>query len=337
MTDMYLVRKQIDSLTVGIFDDNREYPQTTSISGKQTSRHPCTVVIIPAYNEERFIGSVVLKIFKFADIVLVVDDGSSDATSEVAQAAGAMVVKQDHNTGKGSALNRGFLIARGLKPDIVVTIDADGQHIPEEISLVIEPVMQGLADIVVGSRYIEKKSLVPRHRIAGHWIFNRITSLASGVRVSDSQSGYRAFSPKALRSLSFQSEGFSVESEMQFIARQYGLRLVEVPITIRYEDPPKRSVIAHGLGVLNGILHLVGQYRPLLFFGIPGLSLIGFGFFWGVLVVNIYTRTLQLATGYALISVMLSIIGLVMLSTGFILHTIRGLLLRILGPRKDDC
>lgn len=288
------------------------------------------LVIIPAFNEERFIGSVILRTFKFADIVLVVDDGSTDATSEVAESAGAIVVKHPHNSGKGVALNTGFTKARELDPNVVITIDADGQHIPEEISLVVQPVLDGLADIVIGSRYIERKSQVPRHRIAGHWIFNRITSLASGVSASDSQSGYRAFSLKAVKAISFHSNGFSVESEMQFIARENELRLVEVPITIRYQDPPKRSVIAHGLSVLNGILHLVGQYRPLLFFGVTGLFLMGIGFAWGWWVMSIYSTKHQLATGYALISVLLSIIGLVLMSTGLILHSVRGLLIDML-------
>jgi glycosyltransferase involved in cell wall biosynthesis len=285
------------------------------------------LLLIPAYNEERFIGSVVLRSRKFASIVLVIDDGSTDATAEIARQAGAEVVHYEQNTGKGMALSTGFEYAMRYNPDVVVTIDADGQHRPEELPLIIQPILDGKADIVIGSRYLEKTSAVPRHRIWGHRFFNMVTSTASGVSTSDSQSGYRAFSPRALPVLVFHSNGFSVESEMQFIARQNGLNLFEVPITIRYTDPPKRSVMAHGLSVLNGVMRMVGQYRPLLFFALPGAILLAAGLIWGIMVVNIYTRTQTLAVGYAMVSVLLTIIGMLGLSTGIILHSVRGLIL----------
>jgi len=156
-----------------------------------------------------------------------------------------------------------------------------------------------------------------------------ITRWSSGTQSSDSQSGFRAFSRAAVELLSFQSNGFSVESEMQFLAREHGLRVMEVPITVRYDDEPKRPVWQHGLLVLNGILRLTGQYRPLLFFGLSGLILMVVGAAWGVWVVNIYGNTKTLAVGYALISVFLVIIGSISLSTGIILHSMRGLLLEL--------
>jgi glycosyltransferase involved in cell wall biosynthesis len=293
------------------------------------------VAVIPAYNEERFIGSVVLRARACVDAVIVVDDGSRDATAEIAERAGAIVVRHEANRGKGAALTTGFARARELEPAVVVTIDADGQHVAEEIPQVIEPVLRGEADLVIGSRYLDGQSEVPKHRVLGHWAFNLLTRQASGVSTTDSQSGFRAFSPRAIRSLSFHSRGFSVESEMQFLARDRKLRVAEVPITISYLDPPKRSVARHGLMVLNGLLRLVGQYRPLLFLGVPGLvGLLG-GLAWGLLVVSIYTETRTLAVGYALIAVMLGIGGMVALSTGVILHSVRGLLLDLLHPDAD--
>jgi glycosyltransferase involved in cell wall biosynthesis len=284
------------------------------------------LALIPAYNEERFIGSVVLKARNYAQTVLVVDDGSSDCTASVAVAAGALVVRHTANQGKGVALNTGLHLARDHSPDVVVMLDADGQHLPEELALVVAPVLSGKADVVIGSRYLEHTSQVPRHRIWGHWAFNALTRLASGTASTDSQSGYRAFSPAALEAISFRSNGFSVESEMQFIAHENGLRLVEVPITIQYTDKPKRPVIQHGLHVLNGVLKLTGQYRPLFSFGLPGLALFLAGLGWGVVVVDRFSRTHTLAVGYALICVLLSVVGLIMCSTAFTLHSIRGLL-----------
>lgn len=285
-----------------------------------------SVVVIPAYNEERFIGSVVLQARRRAADVIVVDDGSSDNTAAIAEAAGATVLRQSPNQGKGVALAAGFCEAAALDPDVVLTVDADGQHVVAEIDRVAGPVLRGEADIVIGSRYLENSSDVPGHRILGHRFFNFMTNQASGISVTDSQSGFRAFSPAALRAINFKSEGFSVESEMQFIANEHDLRIVEAPVTIHYRDKAKRPVIAHGLMVLNGLLRLMGQYRPLLFFGVPGLLLVAAGLGWGLWIVEIYRQKQQLAVGYALIAVLILLMGNMAITTGIILHSIRALL-----------
>jgi glycosyltransferase involved in cell wall biosynthesis len=287
---------------------------------------PRLVAVVPAYNEERFIGSVVLQARKHVDVVLVVDDGSTDGTSDVARAAGAMVVQHKRNRGKGHALNTGFRKAREMMPEAVVLMDGDGQHRPNEIPTVVGPVLSGEADIVVGSRYMEKECGVPRHRVLGHWAFTSMTNLLSGVWLSDSQNGFRAFSCRALNAIAFSSGGFSVECEMQFLAGEQKFKVVEAPVTALYQDKPKRSVLAHGLMVLNGMVRLVGQYRPLLFFGGPGMGLLLAGLAWGVWVVDIFGRKQELAVGYAMISVLLSVLGTVALSTGITLHSVRGLL-----------
>jgi glycosyltransferase involved in cell wall biosynthesis len=294
---------------------------------------PITVVI-PAYNEERFIGSTVLKACTYADTVIVVDDGSKDNTAEIAEAAGAVVVHHRVNQGKGVALNTGFCKARELGAQAVVTLDADGQHLPEELAQVVGPVLAGEADIVIGSRYLIRHSEVPRSRILGHWFFNQLTHLASGTMSTDSQSGYRAFSPAALKAICFSSRGFSVESEMQFIAHELGLRLKEVPITILYTDKPKRSVVGQGLNVLGGVLKLMGQYRPLFYFGLPGFIFMLFGLIWGLGVVMRFEEVGQVAIGHALVSILLTVVGIVMFTTGFSLHSIRGLLVELLKLKK---
>jgi glycosyltransferase involved in cell wall biosynthesis len=289
------------------------------------ARH--VVVVIPAYNEERFIGSVVLKTLRHAATVVVVDDGSRDATAEIAEAAGAIVVRHPQNRGKGVALNTGFRKAREFKPDVVVTIDADGQHVPGEMAAVMRPVLDGKADVVIGSRYLEPTSDVPQHRVWGHRAFNALSTGVSGVAVSDSQSGFRAFSPKALRVLSFNSTSFSVESEMQLLAREHRLTVSEVPITVYYQDKPKRPVLSHGMNVLGGILQLTGQYRPLLFFGVPGLILLIIGIGWGIWVIDIYRSHQTLPLGYTVLSSLLTTLASLCLFTGIILHSVRGLLI----------
>jgi glycosyltransferase involved in cell wall biosynthesis len=285
------------------------------------------IVVIPAYNEARFIGSTVIQVLNYTDYVLVVDDGSCDGTAQIAKAAGASVVKHECNQGKGAALNSGLRAARQLGAQVVVTLDADGQHLPEEMQELLEPVLNEEADLVVGSRYLGNASQVPRHRTWGHRVFNLLTRWGSGVQVSDSQSGYRALSKQALEALSFCSDGFSVESEMQFLAREKGLKVKDVSVNIRYQDKPKRSVLVHGMLVLNGVVRLVGQHRPLLYFGALGAIALVLGISWGLWVMEIFHRTSQLAVGYALISVLFSMVGLILISTGIILHSIRGLLL----------
>ena len=294
------------------------------------------VIVIPAYNEERFIGSVVLKLRAYPVTIVVVDDGSSDQTALIAQAAGAEVIRHDCNQGKGAALNTGLRAARQLEPDVLVLIDGDGQHLPEQLPRLVEPVLSGEADLVVGSRYLLRPVGVPRHRVWGHRFFSWLTRSASGVPVSDSQSGYRALSPRACREDLFHSTGFSVESEMQFQAHELGLRVMEVPVTIRYTDKPKRPVWQQGLVVLNGVIKLTGQYRPLFFFGVPGalLLVVGVGFaFW---VVQRFLEVGQIAIGTALFSLLASMFGLIMLSTGFTLHSVRGLLFDMLHHHLRD-
>ena len=285
------------------------------------------VAVIPAFNEARFIGSIVLETRQYCRLVIVVDDGSTDGTDRLALMAGADVIRHAHNLGKGAAMNTALHAASQHHPEAVVMLDADGQHSPAELARVVQPILQGNADLVIGSRYLGGRSDTPLHRIYGHRVFNLLTGMASGISTSDSQSGFRAFSPKALELMSFHSQGFSVESEMQFLISEHGLRMVEVPVTIKYPDRPKRNVVLHGMNVLNGLLRLVGQYRPLLFFGLTGGLLLLVGLALGGYVVNIYSRTQTLAVGYAMISVLLTILGSLLVVTGFILHSIRELLM----------
>jgi hypothetical protein len=149
--------------------------------------------------------------------------------------------------------------------------------------------------------------------------------MGSGVSVSDSQSGFRAFSRKALEGMRLQHVGFSVESEMQFEARALGLEVLEVPISVHYELPTKRNPVGQGWNVVDAVLRLVAQHRPLLFFSLPGLLIFVAGLALGVQVVRIYEATLTLAIGYALITVLLTVVGILAAFIGIMLHTVRAL------------
>lgn len=231
-----------------------------------------TLIVIPAYNEELTIGSVVALAKKYGD-VLVVDDGSKDRTSEIAQNAGAIVVRHETNKGKGAALKTGFGYALSNAYDVVVTIDADGQHNPDEIPHLIEPIIKREADLVIGSRYLNgSKKKIPLYRRLGLWVLNKSTKVASKIEV-DSQSGFRTLSRKALERLNLSSSGYAVETDMVVNAREQGLRIKEVPISVRYDVPNKhkKNPVSHGFGVLASVVGLIGYKRPLLLFGVLSL------------------------------------------------------------------
>jgi glycosyltransferase involved in cell wall biosynthesis len=305
-----------------------ERPPQTAHWALQPSAGP-TVALIPAYNEERFIGSLVLAARAYVDQVVVIDDGSGDCTVEIAKLAGAIVVKHQANQGKAAAVNTGFAYIRRLDPAAVVMLDGDGQHSADDIPVVLAPVVQGVADIVVGSRFLEVKSAIPIYRQVGQHGLTLATNLASGVRVSDSQSGYRAFSARALDELSFGQGGFSIESEMQFQAREHQLRIIEVPIKVIYAERAKRNPVRHGMQVINGIMRLVGQVRPLLYFGVAGLLLFCIGAALGLYMMDIFARTRTLAVGYGLITVMLCVMGMMLFFAGVMLHSTREMLVEL--------
>lgn len=290
---------------------------------QQTTTASPVVVAIPAYNEARFIGSIVIQCRQYADVVLVVDDGSHDQTATIAEAAGAVVIRHERNRGKGEGLNTAFAEARRMKARCLVLIDGDGQHDAEEIPAVIAPILAGDADMTVGSRFLTTKSDIPAYRKVGQHGLTLATNLSSGVRLTDSQSGFRAFSPAAINALSFRGSGFSVESEMQFLVKEHRLRVAEVPISVIYEEPAKRNPVAHGMAVLNGIIRLVSQGRPLFFFGVPGTILILCGFLLGLRIVATYDATGLLAVGYAIIVLLLMTTGMLSIFTGIILHALR--------------
>jgi glycosyltransferase involved in cell wall biosynthesis len=284
------------------------------------------IAAIPAYNEARFIGSIVLQVRRYVDIVLVIDDGSRDQTAAIAEAAGATVLRHEQNRGKGQGVNTAFAEARRLGARCLVLIDGDGQHEASEIPLVIAPILANEADMTVGSRFLTTRSEIPAYRKVGQHGLTLATNLSSGVSVTDSQSGFRAFSPAAIEALTFSGTGFSIESEMQFLAREHKLKVTEVPISVIYEEPAKRNPITHGLAVLNGIIRLVSQGRPLFFFGVPGMFLIMLGGLLGIRIVFIYQETQILAIGYTLIVLLLMTVGILSIFTGIILYSIRVLL-----------
>jgi glycosyltransferase involved in cell wall biosynthesis len=289
-------------------------------------RKPLIVAVIPCFNEERFIGSVVLKVKKHVDKVLVVDDGCTDTSAEVAVAAGALVVRHECNRGLGVALRTAFQKAKELGADIVVRLDGDGQHNPDEIPALIAPILRGEADVVIGSRFLTGRERAPLYRRIGQRLLTATTNLGSGTHVTDSQSGFRAFSAEAVEKIAITEDGFSAESEMQFAIGRGGLRLSEVPIAAIYTDKAKRNPVVHGVSVLSRVLVLLSLRQPMVLFGVPGLLLTGGGLALGLLVLDIWSKKSQLATGYFMGAILLSLTGILALFAALMLQSMKELL-----------
>jgi len=291
-------------------------------------RKPRVIVAIPCFNEERFIGSVVLKARKYADKVLVIDDGSADASAEIARSAGAVVYCHSQNMGVGAATRTALQKAKELSADVLVIIDADAQHDADDIPRLIGPVLAGDADVVVGSRFLGTGVRPPFYRRLGQRVLNIASNVGSGTKITDSQSGFRAFSSRALQTLRLSEDGFAVDSEMQFAIEQKGLRVAEIPIAALYVEKAKRNPMAHGLNVLSRILVLISLRQPLVLFGVPGIMLLSGGLALGARVLDIYSRTSQFAIGNALGAVLLLLIGILALFAALMLQSMKELMRR---------
>lgn len=287
---------------------------------------PKIVAAIPCLNEERYIGSVILKTKKFVSSVVVIDDGSVDATADIAATAGVAVYKHDVNRGYGAAISSALAEGRRLGADILVILDGDGQHDPNDIPELIKPLLEGKADVVVGSRFLGESMRPPFYRRLGQRILTFITNLGSGQTVSDSQSGFRAYSSKALKELNLTESGMSVSSEIQFAISKCGLRVADVSIHASYLDRAKRNPIGHGLAVFTRLMVLISLRKPLLLFGAPGLVFMAGGIGLGIRVLTRYGETNELAVGNAMGMILLFLTGLLAVFSALILQAMKELM-----------
>jgi glycosyltransferase involved in cell wall biosynthesis len=283
------------------------------------------IVGVPAYNEEIGIGSVVLSAQTFADEVVVVDDGSTDETSTIARQAGATVIEHETNQGKGSAVRTLMEHAQETTCEALVLIDGDGQHIPDDIPKVVDPVLSGDIDLVIGSRYLEGGSEeTPLHRRFGQRVLDFLTIQSSNTEVTDSQSGFRALSPAAIERIGLEADNFSVESEMIDAAAQQDLVVKERPVDVRYEgvDGQTQNPVRHGLTVATFMIQLIRDRHPLLFFGLPGIVVTAFGAAYGFHGFILYQETGQFFPIKVWVSGFLTLVGVLSLFIGLVLNSI---------------
>lgn len=195
--------------------------------------HPTVVAVLPAYNLERSIAAIVERTRPFVDHVVVTADASRDGTAAAARAAGADVPEPESVRGKGFALQKGLARARELGAHVVVMMDSDGQHLPEEIPAVVQPILEGRADVVSGSRMLGtlKTRLVNRF---GNHVLRSLSFLLTGRWLSDTETGFRAFTAEAIFSMPLTARGYEIESEIMMRALHARRRIVEVPIHVPF-------------------------------------------------------------------------------------------------------
>ncbi len=279
---------------------------------------------IPAYNEEVAIGSVVIKALKYADEVVVVDDGSTDDTAEVAELAGAHVIRHSRNLGKGVAIRTAWLYARERGPDALVLIDGDHQHEPGDIPRLVDPILGDRTDVVIGVRS-GKTSGMPAYRRIGKRVLDYTTALGlKNGMLTDSQCGYRVFSKHALMMLEPKEPSLGIESQMLVEAQEEGLRIQEMRVEVRYDTkgstyPPGQ----HGFSVLRVIVSLISEKRPLFFFGLPGFAFIVIAALLSIITLQVYYSSGSFAIGYAFLVLFFAIVGLLAVFIGIVLNAFR--------------
>jgi glycosyltransferase involved in cell wall biosynthesis len=288
---------------------------------------PFVVVGIPAFNEEKTIACVVLEAQRHADEVVVCDDGSVDLTGEIAKRLGADVVRHERNLGYGSAIQSLFDRARELGADVLVTLDADGQHEPREVPNVVQPIAQGRADIVIGSRFVDGRSAraMPWYRRVGVRVITRMVNGRAKSVVKDAQSGFRAYGRRALDGLTTFEAGMGVSVEILLDAGKRGLRVCEVASSCSYRNGVETSSensVRHGLGIVMSIMRFIVEEKPLTILGVPGIACLVAGAFFGVWMLQLYASEHQIVTNVALASIAFTFIGLFFVFTAITLYAI---------------
>ena len=280
---------------------------------------------IPAYNEEKTIARVVLMAQRHADVVVVCDDGSQDLTADIAQKLGATVIRHERNMGYGAAIQSLFRKAQQLNADLLLTLDADGQHDAKDLPMLIHPILENKADIVIGSRFLQQNSDMPLYRRFGIKVITKLANGTGGKNgITDGQCGFRAYNRKAIGGLMLDEDGMGVSAESLLKAKALGLVVTEVPVEVHYKglETSTHNPLKHGLGVVSTLVRLVVEEKPLIYLGIPGVALLCIGAFFGLWAVQLYATYRYIVTNIALASLAFTMIGIFCIFTAITLYAI---------------
>lgn len=281
------------------------------------------IACIPAKDEEKTIASVVLKTQRHVDTVLVCDDGSHDLTGEIAKKMGAHVLRHTQPKGYGAALRTLFDDALHRGGKYIILLDADGQHNPDDIPQLLQPLKKDKVDMVIGSRFRSGGKEVPAMRRLGIKTITRLSPDVAGFQVSDAQSGFRAFKANVLKGLLPAEQGMGASVEMLMKATEQGLRLVEVPIEVGYSglETSSENPVVHGIDVVASLWKIYSIRYPLRLYGGIGLIALIVGAFFGTWALRVFFSEGHLITNLTLITISAFIIGLLSFFVGIILFT----------------
>ena len=278
---------------------------------------------LPAYNEEKNIAKIIVGLKKVADQIIVCDDGSTDSTSIIAESLGAIVIKHPKNLGYGSAIRSIFLKAREINSEGLVTIDADGQHKIEDIMKVVKPIVDGQADISIGSRFLDKHDNAPKYRKLGINIITKVTNSSLSEKITDAQSGFRAYNSKVLQALTPSDSGMGISTEILIKSSNLGFKIAEVPTEIQYEgDTSTQNPVSHGTEVLMSTLKYISIERPLRFYGIPSFIFFVIGLTFTFSSIQYYAEVGRLNPNVTLVAVGTLLIGVILAVTAILLYSL---------------
>ena len=282
------------------------------------------IVGIPAFNEEKNIAVLIIQLKKIVDEIIVCNDGSTDLTSKIAEELGVTVINHEKNLGYGAAIRSIFLKSKNLDGDMLVTIDADGQHRIDDINKIINPIIDGESDLVIGSRFLdESEDEVPQYRKVGIKVITKITNTTMKKQLTDSQSGFRAYSRKVLNELNLSELGMGISTEILIKASTKNFRISEVPIKIIYDgDTSTHNPISHGSSVLLSTIKFTSIEHPLKFYGIPSMIFFAIGLFFIYFSVEYYTEIGRLNTNLTLVGAGTTLIAVVLFITCILLYSL---------------
>jgi len=283
---------------------------------------------IPAYNEEENIAKIISQIKDVTQSIIVCDDHSTDDTNKIAKALGADVVTHPKNMGYGSAIKSIFAKAKEIDSDVLVTMDADGQHRIEDLKKILEPILSGTVDVCIGSRFLGKNvENVPSYRKVGIKVLTKLTNVSLKESITDSQSGFRAYAKKAISEIIPTESGMAISNEILLKASSLNLRIGEVPIVVLYDgDTSTHNPVSHGTSVFVSTLKFIAIEHPLRFFVLPGVLILLLGLSFVLWALQLFSDSGVLVTNITLIGIACLIFGAILIVNGINLFSITHLI-----------